>query len=400
MSIFFRPTLPATTAICLLAFAGCSKQSDAIKIGEFASLTGKEAAFGQSSHKGTLLAIEEANAAGGVLGLKIELVSEDNQSKAGESATIAKKLISRDKVVAILGEVASSRSLEAAPICQAAKIPQISPSSTNPAVTETGNYIFRVCFIDPFQGQVMAKYAYETLKLRRVAVLQDLKSDYSVGLAEYFTKAFEAQGGKVVAVQTYAKDDQDFRAQLTSIKTSKPEGVFLPGYYTEVGLIVRQARDLGLGIPFFGGDGWEAEQLTQIGGKALDSCYFSTHYSVENPDPTVQNFVKNYKDRWKHAPDALAALGYDSAKLLLSAITELSKSDPAGFQSLQGSPTAGNREARKAAQAKLRDILAATRDFPGVTGKISINAQRNAEKAAVILRIQGGQFKYAGTVAP
>ncbi|MBI4626406.1 MAG: ABC transporter substrate-binding protein, partial [Verrucomicrobia bacterium] len=271
-----RHPLPAILAAGLLAFTACSKKEDTIKVGEFASLTGKEAAFGQSSHKGTLLAIEELNATGGVLGKKIALVTEDNQSKAGESATIVKKLISRDKVIAILGEVASSRSLEAAPICQNARIPQISPSSTNPAVTETGDYIFRVCFIDPFQGLVMAKFAQETLKVRKVGLLTSVSSAYSVGLAKYFKERFVADGGSVAIEQKYSEGDKDFKAQLTALKAAGVDGIFVPGYYTEAALICKQAKDLGLSLPIFGGDGWEAPQLIEIGGPAVEGTYYST----------------------------------------------------------------------------------------------------------------------------
>jgi len=366
-----------TTAALLLP--GCSKNEDTIKIGEFASLTGKEAAFGQSSHKGTLLAIEEANLAGGVLGKKIQLITEDNQSKAGESATVVKKLISRDKVVAILGEVASSRSLEAASIAQSAKIPQISPTSTNPAVTETGDYIFRVCFIDPFQGVVMAKFAKDTLKVRRVAVLTSVSSAYSVGLAKYFKERFVADGGVVAIEQRYSEGDRDFKAQLTAIRAAGVDGLFVPGYYTEAALICKQAKDLGLNVPIFGGDGWEAPQLVEIGGAAVEGTYFSTHYSAENKTPAVTEFLAKYKQRWNNeVPDAMAALGYDSVLVLIDAIKR-----------------AGTTES-----AKLRDALAATKNFEGVTGKTTLDAQRNASKSAVVITIKDGKFKFVETIAP
>jgi len=350
-----------------------------IKIGEFASLTGKEAAFGQSSHKGTVLAIEEINAAGGVLGRKVELLTEDNQSKQGESATVVKKLISRDNVVAILGEVASGRSLEAAPICQQNKIPMVSPSSTNPKVTEMGDYIFRVCFIDPFQGTVMARFAKNTLKAKNVAVLYDTGAAYSVGLADYFKQGFTAAGGKIVADQKYGSGDKDFKAQLTAIKAAGPDAIFVPGYYTEAGLIVMQARQLGLTVPLFGGDGWEAPELIQIGGKALEGTYYSTHYSPESTDPAVQNFVKKFKAHFKdEVPDAMAALGYDSAMVLADAMKRAGTTDG----------------------TKVRDMLAATKDLPGITGKTTIDAQRNATKPAVIISVKDGQFKYVETIAP
>jgi branched-chain amino acid transport system substrate-binding protein len=350
-----------------------------IKIGEFASLTGKEAAFGQSSHKGTLLAIDELNAAGGVLGRKLEFIFEDNRSTPGESATIVKKLISRDKVVAVLGEVASGRSLEAAPICQDNKIPMISPSSTNPKVTEQGDYIFRVCFIDPFQGTVMATFAKNTLKVRNVAIFSDVGAPYSVGLAQFFKENFTANGGNIVSEQKYNSGDKDFKAQLTAIKAANPEAIFIPGYYTEAALIVLQGRQLGITVPMFGGDGWEAPELIQIGGKAMEGTFYSTHYSPEDKSPAVQDFVKKFKARWKgETPDAMAALGYDSAMVLADAMKR-----------------AGTTE-----EPKLRDAIAATKGYSGVTGKTTLDASRNATKPAVIITVKDGQFKFVETIAP
>ncbi len=350
-----------------------------IKIGEYASLTGSEAAFGQSSHRGTDLAVAEINKAGGLLGRQIELITEDNQSKAGESATIAKKFISRDKVVAVLGEVASGRSLEAAPICQAAGIPMVSPSSTNPKVTEVGDNIFRVCFIDPFQGKLLADFAKRTLKARRVAILSDVSAPYSVGLADFFRKAFTAGGGEIVGEQRYASKDKDFRAQLTAIKAENPDAIFVPGYYTEAGLIVAQARQLGLTVPIFGGDGWEAPELIQIAGSALENTYYSTHYSPEAADARVKDFVKAYQAMYNgDVPDAMSALGYDSAMVLFDAIKRAGSTDP----------------------AKIRDALAATKDFPCVTGLTTLDAQRNATKGAVIITVKDGKFKYVETIQP
>jgi len=366
-------------ALALLAAALRAAEPPPIKVGEFASLTGKEAAFGQSSHKGTLLAVEEINAAGGVLGRKIQLITEDNQSKAGESATIAKKLISRDKVVALIGEVASMRSLEAAPIAQQSRIPMISPSSTNPKVTEIGNYVFRVCFIDPFQGVVMAKFARNTLKLKRVAVLTSVSSAYSVGLAKYFKERFVQDGGVIALEQRFTEGDKDFKAQLTAIKAANVDGIFLPGYYTEAALVCKQARDLGMNLPLFGGDGWEAPQLISIGGAAVEGTYYSTHYSPENKSPAVSGFVERFRKRWNNeVPDAMAALGYDAAMVLADAIKRAGTTD----------------------SDKLRDALAATKNLPGVTGDTTLDAQRNASKAAVVIAVKDGQFKFLETVAP
>ncbi len=371
-----------------LAFTGCNKSSDSasdgkfsgspIKVGEFASLTGNEATFGQSSHQGTQMAIDEANEAGGALGRKLELLSEDDQSKSGEPATVVNKLILRDGVVAVLGEVASSRSLEAAKICQDNQTPMISPSSTNPKVTASGDYIFRVCFIDPFQGTVMANFAAKTLKMNRVSVFTDVKSDYAKGLAKFFKERFVANGGQIVAELDYNGGDKDFKAQLTAIKSSNPDGVFVPGYYTDVALICIQAKQLGLNVPFFGGDGWESEKLTEIGKEAVEGNYFSTHYSPEVGTPRSKVFVENYKKRFGKAPDALAACGYDSALVLIDAIKRANSTDG----------------------EKIRDALAATKNFEAVTGNITINEKRDATKSAVILQVKDGKYKYLTTVNP
>jgi branched-chain amino acid transport system substrate-binding protein len=381
---FVWPWVAALVAV--LQFSGCNKpgsgggaSGDVIKVGEFASLTGKEATFGKSSHEGTQLAIENLNAAGGVLGKKFELLTEDDLSKAGEPATVVNKLISRDGVVAILGEVASTRSLEAAPICQQAKIPMISPSSTNPKVTETGDYIFRVCFIDPFQGTVMANFAAKTLKAKKVAVFTDVKSDYSKGLAKYFKEGFTAAGGQISVELDFNGGDKDFKAQLTAIKSANPDAVFIPGYYTDVALICIQAKQLGLNVPLFGGDGWESDQLVTIGQDAVEGTYFSTHYAPDVATEKSKKFVADYQKRYDgKLPDAMAALGYDSAMMLADAIKR-----------------AGSTEG-----PKVRDALAATKDFDGVTGKTTMNEKRDATKAAVILQVKDGKFKYLETVNP
>jgi branched-chain amino acid transport system substrate-binding protein len=357
----------------------CLRAQETVRIGEFASLTGKEAAFGQSSHKGTVLAIEKLNAKGGLLGRKVELFTEDNQSKPGESTTAVRKLISRNRIVALLGEVASSRSLEAAPIAQGAHIPMVSPSSTNPEVTQRGPYIFRVCFIDPFQGAVLAKFALNSLHAHHVGVLSSVSSAYSVGLAKYFSEPYAAAGGVIAIAQKYSEGDKDFKAQLTAIRAAGVDAIFVPGYYTEAALIAKQARELGLTIPLFGGDGWEAPQLLEIGGTAVEGCYYSTHYSPEDPAPLVQQFVQAFQARWGgEMPDAMAALGYDSALMLADAIKRAGSTDG----------------------ARIRDALAATKGFAGVTGTTSMDADRNASKAAVIVVIKDGRFQFLESVAP
>ncbi len=374
--------LPAWGA--LIIACGCGKGSGGggdgaagkIKVGEYASLTGKEATFGQMSHHGTELAIQEVNAAGGVLGKKIELVYEDDQSKAGEPATVVKKLISRDGAIAVLGEVASSRSLEAAPICQQNKVPMISPSSTNVKLTEMGDYIFRVCFTDEFQGKLLANFAKRTLKAGKVAIMTDVKSDYSVGLSSYFKSPFTASGGAIAAEQTYNGGDKDFKGQLTAIKATNPDAIIVTGYYTDVGLIVKQAKQLGITVPLFGGDGWESSKLIEIGGADVEGTYFSTHFSPEEKSPAGENFVKKFQAKYHEVPDAMAALGYDSAMVLVEAIKR-----------------AGTTEG-----PKLRDAIAATKSHEGITGKITLDEKRNAPKAAVILTVQNGKFKFVETV--
>ncbi|MEO8205734.1 MAG: ABC transporter substrate-binding protein [Chthoniobacterales bacterium] len=375
-----RMTLAAMAALMMVA-TGCKKAGapivDGIKIGEFTSLTGMNATFGQSSNNGSQLAVQEINAAGGVLGKPIQLIVEDTQSKPGETATIVHNLISKEHVVALLGEVASGRSLEAAPIAQQNKIPMISPASTNEKVTQTGDYIFRICFVDSFQGKVMSKFA-RSIGVKRVAILMDSSKDYSTGLAESFKADFTANGGEVVAEQSYAVSDKDFHSQLTAIKSQNPEAIFLPDYYTEAPLIMLQARQLGIDVPFMGTDGWDSPELLSVGGSAVEGGYFSNHFSHENGLPKVQQFVKNYKTKYGVEPDSLAGLGYDSVYILVDALKRAGSTDP----------------------VKLRDAIAATQNFDGITGLITLDANRNAIKSAVIIRIQEGKFRFLETVEP
>ncbi|MCI0406005.1 MAG: ABC transporter substrate-binding protein [candidate division Zixibacteria bacterium] len=370
--------------LTLSMLSGCAKKEDVIKIGEYGGLTGSTATFGISTKNGIDMATEEINAAGGLLGKKVQVIVEDDRSLAEEAASAVKKLVTQDKVVAVLGEVASTRSLAGAPICQENNIPMVTPSSTNPKVTEVGNYIFRVCFIDPFQGEAMAKFAFDNLKVKKAAILKDGKSDYSVGLGQYFAETFQKLGGQIVADESYFEGDQDFKAQLTSIKGKRPEAIFIPGYYTEVGLIARQARELGLNIPLLGGDGWDSPKLTEIAtlkkpGDALKDCYFSNHYAADDPNPVIQDYIKKYKAKYGEVPDAMAVLGYDAAHILYDAIKR-----------------AGSTEG-----AKVRDALAQTRDFPGVAGQTTIDSVRNARKPLVVLKIaEGGKYEYTATVNP
>ena len=370
--------LKAILLSCVFALVACNNKSDKIVIGNFGSMTGAEATFGISTRDGIILAVEEWNKNGGLMGKQIELKAYDNQGKPEEARLSVEKLINIDNVVAVLGEVASTRSLAGSPVAQQYKVPMISPGSTNPMVTQKGDYIFRVCFIDPFQGQVMAKFAWNSLKLKKAAVFVDSKSDYSVGLAKYFIETFKGFGGEIVGDEKYTSGDVDFKAQLTNLKSKQPEFIFVPGYYTEVGLIARQAREQGISVPLLGGDGWDSDKLFEIGGEHVNGSYFSNHYTTQDPRPEVGAFIKNYQTRFGSVPNALAASGYDAARILFEAIKSVN--------SVEG--------------AKIRDALAQTKNFQGVTGVITINENRDATKSAVVLQVQGKDFKFVETVNP
>jgi len=368
----------AALAFIILAAAPVRADNE-ILIGHFASMTGETATFGTSTDEGIRLALDQINAAGGVLGRQIKVITEDDQSKPEEAVTAVQKLINQDHVVALLGEVASSRSLAAAPVAQRAHIPMLSPASTNPAVTQKGNYIFRCCFIDPFQGAAMANYAMDDLKFTKFAVLRDVKSDYSVGLREFFSDVVNKRGGKIVSDLSYSAGDVDFKAQLTDIKRADPQAIYVPGYYNDIALICRQARELGLTCPLMGGDGWDSEKTFQIGGDAVNGCYFTNHYSPDEDRPAVKQFITAYKAKYHDkVPDAMAILGFDGMRIMADAITRA------------GDTTGG----------KIRDALAATKDFPGASGTITIDADRNAQKAIVILKIDGGKTHFVGSVDP
>jgi branched-chain amino acid transport system substrate-binding protein len=350
-----------------------------IPVGEYGSMTGLQATFGQSTHNGILMAADEINSAGGVKNKKIKVISEDDQSKQEEAANTVTKLISENNVVAVIGEVASSNSLAAAPICQSNKVPMISPSSTNPEVTKKGDYIFRMCYIDPYQGKALADFAINDLKVKKAAILRDVKSDYSMGLSQFFKDEFTKLGGQIVGDQSYSNGDSDFKAQLTTIKQTNPQIIFCPGYYNDVGQIAIQLRDLGMQQPLVGGDGWESPKLFEIGGKALDGCFYSNHYHSDDPAPQVRTFVEKFKERYNVKPDALAALGYDSMKVLADAMNRASSLDTRG----------------------IRDAIASTKGFVGVTGVINMGADRNPiDKKLVVLEIRNNTTTLRATVDP
>lgn len=349
-----------------------------IPIGFYGALTGSEAAFGTATVNGVKIAADEINAAGGVLGRPIRLVIEDDQGRAEEAASVVTKLVTASNVEALIGENSSNQSLAAAPIAQANGVPMISPSSTNPKVTEKGEYIFRVCFTDPLQGKALAAFVRNELKLGTAAILIDRKSDYSVGLGSFFRKEFEAAGGKIVAEQSYSGGDSEFRPQLTTIRAASPQALFIPGFYTEVGQIAIQARDLGMTIPLVGGDGWDSAAVIEIGGKAIEGSYFSDHYFNGDTRPVVQKFVAEYSKRHGRKPEANAALGYDALRIWAEAAKRAGSLD------------------KKA----IRDQIAQTKGYEGVAGTITMGPDRNPIKPLAMIKIENGQMNFAGWVQP
>ncbi|MDX2147113.1 MAG: ABC transporter substrate-binding protein [Planctomycetota bacterium] len=363
--------------------ASSSGSAGAIKVGHFASMTGSEATFGRSTDEGIRLAVKQINDAGGVkVGEQrspVNVITEDTESKPEKAKDVVSKLVHRDKVVAVLGEVASSISLEGAPVCQRAGVPMITPSSTNTRVTQVGDFIFRVCFIDPFQGYAAAKFAREELKITRVALVVDNASAYSQELADEFTKALESMGGTIVERAEYVKGDKDFNARLTKIRQASPEAIYVPGYYQDVSNIAIQARQLGMTMPLMGGDGWDSVELGKNAGEAIEGCFYTNHYAPDDPNPEIQKFVSEYRAMFgDKTPDGLAALGYDAMRVLAQAIER-----------------AGTTEGKA-----LRDAIAATKDFSGVTGTITINENRDAVKPIVIVERKGGQWVFRKRIEP
>ena len=382
VSLFFALGLAASASACkpkdgAPGSAGNPANAE-IVIGHYASMTGNTAHFGQDTDKAARLAVEQLNAAGGVLGKKLKIVTLDTRGDGAEAANAVTRLIDVEKATAILGEVASSLSLQGGPIAQRRKIPMVSPSSTNPKVTQVGDYIFRVCFIDPFQGKVMATFARQTLKLDRVAILKDVKNDYSIGLADAFEKSFVAAGGSIAAQQSYSAGDTDFSAQLTAIKGSNAQAIWVPGYYAEVGAIARTAARLGVKIPLLGGDGWDAPELFTIGGEALNGSYFSNHFAPDQASPQAQKFVADFKAKYGQEPTGLGALGYDGIMVIADAIKRAGKAEPTA----------------------IRDALAVTKNYEAVTGNITMDKDRNPEKSVVVLKIADGKAKYEALVKP
>lgn len=370
--------------LCLafLAFAltGCGQQnnSEEIRIGSVLELTGNASSYGQSALKGIKMAFEEINSKGGVLDKKLVLISEDNKSEPSDAANATTKLIQQDQVDALISCMASSNGIASANIAQASQVPYVAPATVAPEVTETGDYIFRVCFTSPYQGKIMAKFAIDTLKVKKIAILTDMSTDYSKGLTKFFKEEYIKLGGKIVAEEAYSQKDTDYNAQLTNLKAAKPEAIFVPGYYNEVGLIAKQAKQLGFNAPLLGADAWDSPKLVEMGGEAINGSYFVNHYSAQDTDPRIQEFVKKYKAKYGEEPDSMAALGYDAAIVLADAIKRAGSTD------------------KKA----VRDALAATKDFQAVTGILSMDAERNPVKSAVILEIKDGKQTFVQKINP
>ena len=352
-----------------------------IRIGAVFPVTGPIATFGQESINGIRLALKKLLPNGMLKGKQIRLIVEDNKGEPAETANAVRKLIDVDKVHVVLGSVASSNTLAGAPIAQTAKVPLITPASTNEAVTKKGEYISRTCFTDDFQGVVMAKFAYENLKKKKAAVVIDVASDYSQGLAKVFSTKFQELGGTIVSgTHSYTQGDKDFRSLLRRIKRSEPDVLFVPGYYTEVGVILQQARQMGITIPMLGGDGWDSPKLQDLAGpEGIEGNYISSHFSAQDTNPLVSNFVNEYKSAYSgQTPGAMAALGYDSVMVLMDAL---------------------NRAA-DFSRSSINQAIITTKNLQGITGNITIDENRNAVKPAVVLKTTVNGMVYENTVQP
>jgi len=364
---------------------GASSSGDTIKIGLNLELSGNVASYGSGIAAGAELAIQEINDAGGIDGKKIEAVKIDNKSDAAEATSAALKLATQEKVVAQIGSATSGNTVASVQVATQNKMPIISPSGTSETVTvnddgSVNDYAFRTCFIDPFQGQVAANFASNDLKAKNVAIFSDSSSDYAKGLAEAFKKQIEANGGTVVAEESYVAKDTDFKSTLTRLKSKKPDFIYVPGYYEEVGLIVKQARAAGIDAPMMGGDGWDSPKIVELGGNdALNNTYFTNHYSAEDPDEKIQKFVTAFKEaNDDKSPDAFNALGYDSVYWLKDAIE-----------------SAGSTKGED-----IQKALAATKDLSLVTGTFSVDDKHNTIKSATVLEFKDGKQVFKTKVEP
>jgi branched-chain amino acid transport system substrate-binding protein len=373
--------------ILTLAVTGCGggSSSDTIKLGANLEMTGTNATFGQSASNGAKLAIKEVNAKGGVLGKKISLVVADNKSEAAEAANAMQKLISQDKVVGVIAPIASSSVIAGAQVNMDGKVLAISPTASNPKVTvdpatgKTRDYLFRAAFIDPFQGSVMANFATKTLKGKTAALYIDNSSDYAKGLGQFFKETFIKNGGTIVAEEAYLAKDTDFKSTLTKIKAANADIIFVPGYYQEVGMIIKQGREIGIKAAILGGDGWDSAKLPEIAGaEALNNTFFANHYSPEDNSPAIKTFVDSYKAEYGETPDAFAALSYDATMMVIEAIKRAGSEDT----------------------VKIKDELAKTKDYEAVSGVITLNETHDAVKSAVVIEMKDGKQTFKEKVNP
>ncbi|WP_094602682.1 Leu/Ile/Val-binding protein [Sporomusa silvacetica DSM 10669] len=366
--------------------SGCSDTaSKDLKIGVVYELTGNTATFGTAAANGAKLAFKEINAKGGVLGKQIQPIIADNKGEPAESTNAVTKVITQDKVVAITGFTVSSCGIAGSTVAEVNKIPLVAAATTNPKVTldeksgKAKDYVFRACFIDPFQGTVAANFAINSLKVKTAVVLIDNSSDYSKGLSQFFKDSYTKNGGQIIAEEAYLQKDQDFKAILTKIKGLNPELIYLPGYYEEVGKIIKQAREMGITAPFLGGDAWDSPKLLEIGGaQPLNNTHFTNFYSIEDTNPSSMAFVDAFKKEYGQVPDSMAAMGYDAAYLLVDAIKRANSAEP----------------------AKIREALAATQSFKSVSGDMSLTSTHDAIRSAVIIELKDGKQMYKETVKP
>lgn len=351
----------------LVGCGSSGSDSEVIKIGGIGPLTGSASTYGISAKEGADLFIKEINDAGGINGKKIELIFEDDQATPDGAMQAFNKLVDKDGVSAILGGVTSGATLAIAKNSTERQIPMITPTGTEPSITnEGGDFMFRGCFIDSFQGEILAKYTTDNLNKKTAAVLYNAGSDYSIGIAKAYKETLEKNGGTVVEYLSYNDGDTDFKAQLTKIKGSNPDVIVLPDYYNVVGLIAKQARDISITSQFLGGDGWESEELVEIGGEAVDGALYINHYYSGDTSEIVKNFVESYKKEYNKEPDAFAALAYDSARVLVEAIKNADSTDGTA----------------------IKDELAKI-ELESVTGKISFNEERSAIKGAAVIKLEG-----------
>ena len=348
---------------------GSAQQGDTIKVGINTELSGAVASYGTNAANGALLAIEEINAAGGVLGKQLEPLQRDCKSVADEAMSVSAALVG-EGIVAQIGPLTSGNVAGSTPVMMENQIPLLAPAATavNVTVDEKTNkvrdFIFRVCYLDSDQGRRMANFALEDLGVKTAAIYGSTSDDYATGLAKYFKEEFTSKGGTIVAEEGFVNGDKDFRATLTKIKNANPEFIYVPGYYTEVAVLIKQAREMGITCPIGGGDGWDSPDMVSVAGaEALNNTFFTNHYSVEDPDPAIQKFVEAYKAKYNKLPDSFAALGYDAARLLADAIERAGEADP----------------------IKIKEALEATKDFPGITGKMSMDENHNPVKNIVVI---------------